>query len=230
LLANGETAIGIHETFTRADGKQYLKDVPDPWTETAQFWVHQNKLIEGLDDPSFRLIAIFGQFSNARNLVHQVGRVIRNPELKSGQMAFVLAHNKQGQKDLWDRFIEYENDVQEQIRKGGSEISAFEQFIAARTASPRFYFLGDFRRQLQPENVTDPRQVVRLRKSILARTPANDFQWKTFLLGIQHELLTGDAAPYGNAYRDQSTFLQLFSCSRSQSSPTSCPKLISKLD
>jgi len=213
LLAHGETAIGVHETFGRADGKQYLKDVPEPWTETAQFWVHQNKLIEGLDDPSFRLIAIFGQFSNARNLVQQVGRVIRNPERKPGQMAFVLAHNKQGQKNLWDRFIEYENDVQEQIRKGGSEISAFEQFIAARTASPRFYFLGDFRRQLQPETVTDPREVVRLRKSVLVRTPASDFQWKTLLLGIQHELLTGDAAPYGNAHRDQSTFLQLFQIS-----------------
>jgi superfamily II DNA or RNA helicase len=213
LLAHGESAIGIHETFGRADGEQYLRDVPDPSTETAQFWVHQYKLIEGLDDPSFRLLAIFGRFSNARNLVQQVGRVIRNPERKPGQEAFVLAHGKQGQKDLWDRFIEYENDVQEQIRKGGSEISAFEQFIAARTASPRFYFLGDFRRQLQPESVTDPREVVRLRKSVLVRSPADDFQWKTLLLGIQHELLTGDAAPYGNVYRDQSTFLQLFQIS-----------------
>ena len=213
LLVHGETAIGIHETFGRADGKQYLKDVPEPSTETAQFWVHQNKLIEGVDDPSFRLIAIFGGFSNARNLVQQVGRVIRNPERKPGQMAFVLAHSKQRQRDLWDRFIEYEKDVQQQIAKGGSEISAFEQFIAARTASPRFYFLGDFRRHLQPENVTDPREVLRARKSVLVRAPAADFQWKNFLLGIQHELLTGDAAPYGTAYRDQSTFLQLFQIS-----------------
>jgi len=213
VLARGRTAIGIHETFGPADGKPYLKQVPDPSIEKAQFWVHQNKLIEGLDDPAFRLIAIFGRFSNARNLVQQVGRVIRNPERKDGQVAFVLAHNRQGQKDLWDRFIEYENDVQEQIRRGGSEISAFEQFIAARTATPRFYFLGDFRRHLQPEDVTDPRGVVRLRKSVLVRAPGSDFQWKTLLLGIQHELLTGDAAPYGVAYRDQSTFLQLFQIS-----------------
>ena len=213
LLARGQSAIGIHETFGSANGKSYMKQVPDPSIEKAQFWVHQNKLIEGLDDPAFRLIAIFAPFSNARNLVQQVGRIIRNPERKPAQMAFVLAHNRQGQKDLWDRFIEYENDVQEQIRKGGSEISAFEQFIAARTASPRFYFLGDFRRTLQPEDVTDPRDVVRVRKSILVRAQGAEFQWKTLVLGIQHELLTGDATPYGSAYRDHSTFLQLYEIS-----------------
>ena len=213
LLAHGRTVIGIHETFGPSDGTPYLKQVPDPSIETAQFWVHQYKLIEGLDDPAFRFIAIFGRFSNARNLVQQIGRVIRNPGRKPEQMAFVLAHKKQGQKDLWDRFIEYEDDVQEQIRKGGSEISAFEQFLAARTAPPRFYFLGDFRRDLRPEDVADPRNVVRLRKSVLVRSPGVDFQWKTLLLRIQHELLTEDAAPYGGAYRDQSTFLQLFQIS-----------------
>ncbi len=83
LLARGRTAIGIHETFGKSDGKRYVKEVPDPSIETAQFWVHQNKLMEGLDDPAFRLIAIFGRFTNARNLVQQVGRVIRNPELKA---------------------------------------------------------------------------------------------------------------------------------------------------
>lgn len=170
VLARGRTAIGIHETFSPANGEHYVKRVPDPSTETAQFWVHQNKLIEGLDDPAFRLIAIFGRFSNARNLVQQVGRVIRNPERRAGQLAYVLAHSNQGQKDLWDRFIEYEDDVRKQIKKGGSEISAFELFIVARSTPPRFYFLGDFRRCLRPEDVTDPRRVVRLRKSVLVRT------------------------------------------------------------
>ena len=136
--------IGIHETFGKSDGKQFVKEVPDPSIETAQFWVHQNKLLEGVDDPAFRLIAIFGRFTNARNLVQQVGRVIRNPGLKAGGMAFVLAHPKHGQKALWSRFIEYEKYVRERLEQGGNEISALEHFLAARTA-PRFYFLGDFR-------------------------------------------------------------------------------------
>jgi superfamily II DNA or RNA helicase len=213
LAARGRTVLGIHETFSKSDGKTFAKEVPDPSIQTAQFWVHQNKLLEGLDDPAFRLIAIFGRFTNARNLVQQVGRVIRNPGLQAGEVAFVLAHAKHGQKALWDRFIEYEKYVQERVEQGGSELSALEHFLAARTAAPRFYFLGDFRKHLHPEDVTDPRQVVRLRKSVLVRTAGSGFSWKALVQGIQHELLTGDAGPFGLAHQDQSTFLQLFQIS-----------------
>lgn len=212
LVARGRSVIGVHETFGKSDGKQFAKEVPDPAVETAQFWVHQNKLLEGLDDPAFRLIAIFGRFTNARNVVQQVGRVIRNPGLKAGEAAFVLAHSKHGQKALWDRFIEYESYVRERLRQGGNEVSALEHFLAARTAA-RFYFLGDFRKLLHPEDVTDPRSVVRLRKSVLVRTASTGFRWATLVRGIQHELLTGDAVPFGGAYQDQSTFLQLFQIS-----------------
>lgn len=213
LAARGRTVIGIHETFTRSQGQKFVKDVPDPSIEAAQFWVHQNKLLEGLDDPAFRLIGIFGRFTNARNLVQQVGRVVRNPGLQAGEVAFVLAHRKHGQKALWDRFIEYEKYVRERVAQGGNEISALEHFLAARAAVPRFYFLGDFRKHLHPEDVTDPREVVLLRKSVLVRNAGNGFSWKTLVRGIQHELLTGDAGPFGMAYQDQSTFLQLFQIS-----------------
>jgi hypothetical protein len=45
------------------------------------------------------------------------------------------------------------------------------------------------------------------------RTAGAGFHWKTLVRGIQHELLTGDAVPFGAAYQDQSTFLQLFQIS-----------------
>lgn len=213
LAGRGRTVVGLHETFNKSDGKNFAKEVPDPAIVTAQFWVHQNKLLEGLDDPAFRLIAIFGRFTNARNLVQQVGRVIRNPGLQAGEVAFVLAHGKHGQKALWDRFIEYEKYVQERVEQGGSEVSALEHFLDARSRAPRFYFLGDFRKDLRAEDVTDPRKVVRLRKSVLVRTAGSGFSWKSLVQGIQHDLLTGDAGPFGLAYQDQSTFLQLFQIS-----------------
>lgn len=213
LIARGRTVIGIHETFGKADGKHYAKEVPNPSIETAQFWVHQNKLLEGLDDPTFRFIGIFGRFTNARNLVQQVGRVIRNPGHNAGETAFVLAHSGQRQKALWNRFVEYETYVRQQLARGGSEISALEQFLAARTAIPQFYFLGDFRKHIHAEDVTDPREIVRMRKSVLVRAATDNFQWKPLVRGIQHELLTGDAVAFGAAYQDQSTFLQLFQIS-----------------
>lgn len=212
LVARGEKAIGIHETFGKPDGVRFHKEVPDPFAEHAQFWVHQHKLMEGLDDQAFRVLGVFGRFTNARNLVQQVGRIIRNPTRSAGEMAFVLTHPNDGQKALWQRFIEYENYVREQVTQGGNEVSALEHFLAAR-ATPRFYFLGDFRRQLHAEDVADPRDVTKMRKSILVRTASDGFNWKSLIRNIQHELFTGDAVPFGAAYQDKSTLLQLFQIS-----------------
>ena len=80
-------------------------------------------------------------------------------------------------------------------------------------ATARFYFLGDFRKHLHPEDVTDPRDVVRLRKSVLVRTAADTSNWKALVRGIQHQLLTGDAVPFGAAYQDNSSYLQIFQIS-----------------
>jgi hypothetical protein len=210
LEARGESVIGVHERFKNTDGAIFRREVPDPETEPARFWIHQNKLIEGLDDPAFRLVAIFGTFTNARNLVQQIGRVIRNPARTAGQKAFVLAHHQDRQKDLWSRFIDYEQDVRNRKAKGHSELKAFDEFVASHANAPRFYLLGDFRRHLRADEIDDPRQVVQMRKSVLVRIQKQDFNWKKLILGIQHELLTGDAIPFGRSFQDTSSYLQLF--------------------
>jgi superfamily II DNA or RNA helicase len=210
LQARGESVIGVHERFKDTNGAIFRREVPNPDAETARFWVHQNKLIEGLDDPAFRLVAIFGAFPNARNLVQQVGRVIRNPTRAAGQKAFVLAHQQDHQRDLWNRFIDYEQNVRDRKEAGQSELKAFDEFIASHTNAPRFYLLGDFRRHLRADEVNDPRQVVQMRKSVLVRIQKLDFNWKKLIVGIQHELLTGDAIGFGASFQDKNTYLQLF--------------------
>jgi superfamily II DNA or RNA helicase len=210
LQARGESVIGVHERFKHTDGAIFRREVPDPDTEKAQFWVHQYKLIEGLDDPAFRLVAIFGAFSNARNLVQQIGRVIRNPTRVAGQKAFVLAHQQDRQTDLWTRFIDYENNVRERNAAGQAELSAFDEFIASHANPPRFYLLGDFRRHLRADEISDPRRVVQMRKSVLVRIQTADFNWKKLLFAIQSELLTGDAIGFGGNFQDKNTYLQLF--------------------
>ena len=45
--------------------------------EDAQFWLHQSKLMEGIDDPCFVAVAIFDLMGNARQLVQQIGRATR---------------------------------------------------------------------------------------------------------------------------------------------------------
>lgn len=210
LRLKGASVIGVHERFSSADGAIFRREVPDPTVESATFWVHQNKLIEGLDDPAFRLIVIFGPFANARNLVQQIGRVIRNPTRAAGQKAFVLAHIQDRQKDLWKRFIDYEKDVRERKAAGHAELSAFDDFIASHAQAPSFYLLGDFRRHLRADELIDPRQVIQMRKSILVRTAKAEFNWKRLVFSIQSELLTGDAIGFGRPFQDKNTYLQLF--------------------
>lgn len=210
LEARGKSVIGVHERFKNTDGAIFRREVPDPATETATFWVHQHKLIEGLDDPAFRLIAIYGAFRNARNLVQQIGRVIRNPTRAANQKAYVLAHQQDRQKDFWNRFIDYEKDVRVRKAAGQAELAAFDEFIASHTNAPRFYLLGDFRRHLRADEIGDPREVVQMRKSVLVRVQKPGFNWKKLVFGIQSELLTGDAIGFGSNFQDNNTYLQLF--------------------
>ncbi len=78
----------------------------------AQFWIHQFKLMEGIDDASFVAVAIYDLMGNARQLVQQIGRVTRrsigNRRLK--QVGWVLASpdNARRIQTLWDRYAAYE--------------------------------------------------------------------------------------------------------------------------
>jgi superfamily II DNA or RNA helicase len=210
IQARGESVIGVHERFKNADGAIFRQEVPDPENETARFWVHQNKLIEGLDDPAFRLVAIFGPFTNARNLVQQIGRVIRNPKRAIGQKAFVLAHQQDRQKDLWNRFIGYEKNVRDRKKAGHAELAAFDEFIASHANAPTFYLLGDFKRPLRAEEINDPRHVVKMRKSVLVRTLKPGFDLKKLVFCIAGEFPKRDALPFGEKFQEKTTYLQLF--------------------
>jgi superfamily II DNA or RNA helicase len=210
IQLRGESVVAVHERFKQSRDRIFQREVPDPEIESANFWVHQHKLIEGLDDPAFRLVAIFGAFSNARNLVQQIGRIIRNPNRARGQKAFVLAHQQDRQRDLWGRFIEYETNVRDRRAAGHAELAAFDDFIASVANVPLFYLVGDFRRRLTADEISDPRDVVWMRKSLIVRLAKPDFKWKRLVFSIQTELLTRDAIGFGANFQDANTYLQLF--------------------
>ena len=78
----------------------------------AQFWIHQFKLMEGIDDPSFVAVAIHDLMGNARQLVQQIGRVTRRSSGggRAKQVGWVLASadNARRIQTLWDRYAAYE--------------------------------------------------------------------------------------------------------------------------
>jgi hypothetical protein len=81
----------------------------------AQFWIHQNKLMEGIDDPSFVAVAIFDLMGNARQLVQQIGRATRysKGDRRVRQTGWVLGspRNAERVQTSWNRYIAYEEYV-----------------------------------------------------------------------------------------------------------------------
>jgi superfamily II DNA or RNA helicase len=84
-----------------------LRSRPD-----AQFWIHQNKLMEGIDDPSFVAVAIFDLMGNARQLVQQIGRATRYTRSEDGspQAGWILSTpaNAERIRTTWQRYQRYE--------------------------------------------------------------------------------------------------------------------------
>lgn len=85
-----------------------LRSRPD-----AKFWIHQNKLMEGIDDPSFVAVAIFDLMGNARQLVQQIGRATRYSRGEDGipQAGWILSTpaNAERIRTTWERYQGYED-------------------------------------------------------------------------------------------------------------------------
>jgi len=110
----GRSVIGIHETFDENLTAGEYHKVPDPDVVNATFWVHQFKLLEGIDDPRFRLLALYSELRGMRAFVQQVGRVIRNPKQVQRAIAHVLDHSRRGrQTRLWEEFLEYDRLIEQ---------------------------------------------------------------------------------------------------------------------
>lgn len=113
LRRSGHSVVAIHETFAEAPTRSEYQKVPDPDRVKATFWVHQFKLLEGIDDPRFQLLALYSELRSVRAFVQQVGRVIRNPRRIGGAVAHVLDHSRRlRQTRLWNDFLAYDELIE----------------------------------------------------------------------------------------------------------------------
>ena len=149
LAAADRSHVLIHESFQDADPARprERRSVPDPEHEPALFWVHQFKLLEGIDDPRFQVLAIFDELKTTRSLVQQVGRVIRNPSRKGGAKAHFLDHSIGRHKELWDGFLAFDRLIDAK----GVKVADFGRgmLAAIRQAQPDVVYIdGRFRSRL----------------------------------------------------------------------------------
>jgi hypothetical protein len=141
LAQQGLQVIGIHERFEAASGNLLRREVPNPEEENAEFWVHQNKMIEGIDDPTFRLVAFFEPFSSERAFVQQVGRVLRNPGKKARQYAWIFHDPRQALEESWSAYRYYDTVAEPRLLLQSPRDFAMIQ-------PPTQYVTGRFRQQL----------------------------------------------------------------------------------
>lgn len=152
--------IGIHENFSVSDG--YSSEVP-PQNEQAkyQFYVHQYKLIEGIDNPEFCVVALYSDFASTRLLIQQVGRVLRNPTLAANQSAYLLSLNsKKHQKD-WEKYLDYD-----QLMNTKKKLFDITDVLKVNKEASTLYFSGAFRELIDVNNID-------LAKSLLFQKKVN---------------------------------------------------------
>ncbi|ASZ69610.1 DEAD/DEAH box helicase [Bacillus cereus] len=111
LKTNEENVIAIHEKFKETKGDSTLyQNVPQS-ENNAIYWLHQNKLVEGIDNSEFAILGIYQSFDNERSLVQQIGRIIRTDEKDSSKKGWVIVHSEdKSSKKKWENFYGIEKN------------------------------------------------------------------------------------------------------------------------
>lgn len=139
----------------------------------ATFWIHQNKLMEGIDDPAFVAVAIFDLMGNARQLVQQIGRVTRhsNGDRRFRQTGWILGStaNAARIRTAWERYKGYE----EYAARNTAHIVANEVTLPDRLLeymAEYQYISGEFRGRFEFEQALEAHDIQLPRTAAVLRT------------------------------------------------------------
>jgi superfamily II DNA or RNA helicase len=186
----GFTLIALHERFTRKDTAEApwkLRVPGDPEkVDAPAIWIHQHKLLEGVDGPSFRAVAFYGPLGSVRALVQQIGRIIRNPGRKANQKALVFDHRRGRVARNWDRFKKYDAALT------GKDLSlgAPEIVRASLEALPELdYIAENFRERFDLGMAFDVESEIAVPTSAYFLRPATDFDFDQFLQAVADNLV-----------------------------------------
>ena len=154
--------IGIHDNFTT--NKDYSNEVPSkPEQANYQFFVHQFKLIEGIDNPDFCIVALYTDFKNTRLLIQQIGRVLRNPGQKHGAKAYLYGLDQTKLLDDWQKYLDYD-----QMIDNRKKLFDVTDVLKVNKEASTLYFSGAFRDLVDVKNIS-------LEKSLLFQKKINAF-------------------------------------------------------
>lgn len=154
LVEAGESVLAIHDNYGRNTETWQQNVVPDVREASETFFVHQFKLLEGVDEPRFSLVALYEPPSNARAVVQQIGRVIRATG-EDGEVATVVTRGQtkaQQQWEAYEEFEEYPDALIESIRLWQGEADVVGKVLPDREEQ-LLYVLGEFRKPMDPSTL-----------------------------------------------------------------------------
>lgn len=192
LQAEGISSLGVHDRFRNMPDKGFYRDVP-PVSTDADVWVHQYKLIEGLDDHRFCCVALFCSFQNDRKLVQQIGRALRkNGSDRTGKSAILLAPDEFGAKSSWEAYLDFEKNAM--LVTIGHYRKVVDQLLTSQPEAE--YFDGRFRKRFDPTDLgKDPK--ITISPSVLVRRVTNNFSFNEYISDCTDTLLMDDAIILG---------------------------------
>ncbi len=184
----------IHENYSDSgEDPRKRKSVPDPRSITARFWVHQFKLMEGIDDERFQVLALFDPLQNARSLVQQIGRVIRNPHRVAEAKGYVLDHSSESrQQQLWTGYLKYDQALVQHGEKALNLAIGKDWLAGLFEIQPICSYMDEKFRVPLDLDALDPQQDLVLPRMVNLRSKGENFEWEKFCGALENKFINGE--------------------------------------
>ena len=197
LGSRKDGVLAVHDTFDGSiDGQ--VKHVPNIRKSNSVFLVHQFKLMEGIDEPRCSVLALYEEFENDRQLVQQIGRIVRHdsPGKTMATPAVVMACLPNRIQAAWDRYREFDEICEKNgrpiIRRPAAIIDKLQAaFPKAEYIDRRFRMRVDFDNEDLWEELLIQKSCVIYRKADGFAIPKIMDEIR-FLLGVEDRFIVTD--------------------------------------
>jgi superfamily II DNA or RNA helicase len=189
LAGRSEGILAMHDQF-RKNHATLLGAVPhDLRKRNERFLVHQFILTEGVDDPSCSILAIYEPFSTARQLIQQIGRVIRHPQpcVSAAPPAQVIAIEGDGAQKNWDGYQAFDLECAKAGGRPPLRTGAGVARELAKSLPEIDYSFGQFRRKV-PLDSEEIDEHLRVPQSCIVFLASREFDLKEFFDDVQFAL------------------------------------------
>ncbi|MFO9237949.1 DEAD/DEAH box helicase family protein [Legionella pneumophila serogroup 1] len=153
--------LGIHEQFKYEKDPLLISAVPEEIEKNAAIvWIHQYKLMEGVDAPSFQFIGCFNSHQNTRQIIQEIGRGLRRTESINEDEILYYLDNENGKSfHRWERYIKLDTYIDQNHSKLVLNIKETQEKILE--LYPEFiYIFNEIRERAKFEEIDPEKDIL----------------------------------------------------------------------